>query len=89
MHPTAIERHVDDLLFHRRQPPFVVVLQQENGAWTVRIVTVISLSPIGLLSILHDIDTVTLGTLHGDKNHRTSPQSSSVCARIISECQLS
>src|SRR5262245_53641897 len=63
-HPTAIERHVDDLLFDCRQAPFVRVLEEENGARTVPIIAPVALRPIGLLAILHHIATLTLGTVH-------------------------
>jgi hypothetical protein len=51
----------------------------------------IALGPIGLLPVLHDIDTVTLGTLHVDKHHGPSPsflRNCGVCAPMISEDQL-
>src|SRR5690242_11617777 len=51
-HATAIERHVDDLLFHRWQTPFVVVLKEENRTRTVGIVATIALGSIGLLPVL-------------------------------------
>ena len=72
-HATAIERHVDDLLFDRGQAPFVRVLSEENGARTVAIVAPVALRPIGLLSLLHHIDTLTRGTVHVHKSHRRSP----------------
>src|SRR5215831_1233987 len=50
-HTTAIERHVDDLLFHGRQPPFVAVLQEKNGARTGTIVAAIALGSIGLFPV--------------------------------------
>src|SRR5712691_1489046 len=90
-HATAIERHVDDLLFHRGQTPFVLVLEEENRARTLTIITAIALHPIGLLPELHHIDTLTLGTLHIHKSHRPFPSSlrnCGVCARRISEDQL-
>src|SRR5882724_12835379 len=90
-HATAIERHVDDLLFHRWQTPFVVVLKEENRPRTVGIVATIALGSIGLLPVLHDIDTVTVGTLHMHKSHPPSPsffRNCDVCASMISEDQL-
>ena len=33
----------------------------------------------------HSFGTVTLGTLHRDKNPRTAPQNCGVCAHLISE----
>src|SRR5215471_8913649 len=72
-HPTAIERHGDDLLFDRGQAPLVRVLEEEKGARTVTIVAPVALRPIGLLAIWHHIDTLTLGTVHVYKSHRPSP----------------
>jgi len=90
-HTTPIERHVDNLLFHRGQTPLVLVLYEENGARTRTIVTAIALRPMGLLPELHHIDTVTLGTLPVDKCHTPFPSSLrnyGVCAPMISEDQL-
>src|SRR2546426_9519432 len=81
-HTTAIERHIDDLLFHGRQPPFVLVLQEENGARTVTTVAAIALGAIGLFPVLHHISTVTIRTLHLHKSHSTSPtRSCGLCAQ--------
>ena len=86
-----MERHVDDRLFHRGQTPLVLVLEEENGAWTREIVAAIALGPIGLLPVLHDIDTVTLGPWHVDKRHTPSPsflRNCGVCASMIAGDQL-
>src|SRR6266446_8656176 len=88
-HAAAIERHVDDLLSHRGQTPFVLVLQEENGARTVTIVAAIALGAIGLFSVLHHIGTVTIRTLHLHKSHRRSPtRNCGICAHMISGHQL-
>jgi hypothetical protein len=55
------------------------------------IVAAIALRPVGLLPVLHHIDTLTLGTLHVHKRHRPSPSSlrnCGVCGRMTSEHQL-
>jgi hypothetical protein len=86
-----MERHVDALLLHRWQTPFVMVLCEENRARTVGIVATITLGPIGLLPVLHDIDTLTLGTLHVHKHLPPSPsflRNCGVCSPMISEDQL-
>src|SRR6266436_1014187 len=81
-HATAVEGHVDNLLFHRWQTPFVLVLYEENGARTVTIVTAIALGAIGLFPVLHHIGTVTIGTLHLHKSHSMSPtRSCGLCAQ--------
>ena len=77
-HSTAIERHGDDLLFDRRQAPFVSVLEEKNGARTVTIVAPVALRPIGLLALLHHIATLTRGTEHVYKGSRPSPSSGMV-----------
>ena len=88
-HATAIERHVDDLLSHRGQTPLVLVLQEENGARTVSIVTAIALGAIGLFPVLHHISTVTIRTLHLHKSHSRSPtRGCGLCADMISGHQL-
>src|SRR2546428_10422305 len=72
-HTTAIERHVDDLLSHRGQTPFVLVLPEENGAPTVTIVAAIALGCIGLFPVLHNISTVKIMTLYLHKSHSRYP----------------
>src|SRR5215831_10330761 len=58
------------------------VLEEENGPWTVPIVTAIALGPIGLFPVLHHIGTVTIGTLHLHKSHSTSPtRNCGICAQ--------
>src|SRR5215831_19960042 len=58
------------------------VLEEENGPWTVPIVTAIALGPIGLFPVLHHIGTVTIGTLHLHKSHSTSPtRNCDICAQ--------
>ena len=82
-HTTAIERHVDDLLFHGRQPPFVVIVSKKNDARTVGIVAAIALGPIGLFPVLHHLGTVTIGTLRLHKSHSMSPtRSYGICAQL-------
>jgi hypothetical protein len=72
-HTTAIERHVDALLFHSRQPPFVVVVYEKNAARTVGIVAARALGPMRLFPLLHPIGTVTIGTLPLHQSHGMSP----------------
>src|SRR5262252_5718641 len=79
---TAIERHVDDLLFHGRQPPFIAVLQEKNRARTGTIVAAIALGSIGLFPVLHHIGTLTIGTLYLHNSHSMSPtRSDGICAQ--------
>src|SRR2546425_9582608 len=88
-HATAMERHVDDLLSHRGQTPFIMVLQEENGARTVTIVTAIALGAIGLFPVLHHISTVTIRTLYLHTSHSRSPTRNwGICAHMISGHQL-
>jgi hypothetical protein len=71
--PTAIERHGDERLFDRGPSSFVSVLEEDQGTRTVAMVAPVALRPMGLLPIVHHLDTLTLGTTHVHKRHRRSP----------------
>src|SRR2546428_4288159 len=61
--PTAVERHIHYLVFHRRKATLILVLQEKNTPRTVHVVTPIALWTMTLLTTLHDIDTLTVWTM--------------------------
>src|SRR5437870_12039645 len=70
-HPTGVETHVDDLVFHLGQPPKVSVGKEKAPRGTRGVLAQVPLGPTACFPTFDDLLTLTMWTPDCDERHET------------------
>src|SRR5262249_21356445 len=71
---TTVDSHVDHLATNFWGAAPVLVLQEKDPPYALLVLTLITLSSVGLFACLDHLRTMTVGTLHHDIDHRHPPR---------------
>ena len=86
---TGVETHVNDLVFHLRQPPKVSVVQRKLPRGTRSVLAQVPLGPAACFAAFDDLLTLTMWTPDGDERHETLPVSGRCQERAQCDINLS